>query len=88
MPQVSLQVTQEESTTTQAAQQRMRKAYIPELGGYSDIPVYSRYALLPGTSFPGPAIIEERESTTIVGPGSHCTIDEQWNLIVEFDAGL
>ena len=34
------------------------------------MPIYERYKLTPGTSFPGPAIVEERESTTIVGGGS------------------
>ena len=60
-----------------------RQAYFPELGGFHMVPVYDRYRLLPGTHFSGPAIVEERESTVIVGPGSHCRIDEQWNLIVD-----
>jgi N-methylhydantoinase A len=53
------------------------------LGGYHDIAVYNRYGLLPGTSFAGPAIVEERESTVIVGPDCRFRIDEQLNLIVE-----
>ena len=85
MPEVRLQVTGIEKTATQAAQKRSRKAYFPELGGYHDVPVYSRYHLLPGTSLSGPAIVEERESTVIVGPDSRCSIDEQWNLIVELE---
>ena len=60
-----------------------RKAYFPELGGYSAIPVYDRYHLFPGESFSGPAIVEERESTVIVGPDSGFRIDEQWNLMIE-----
>ena len=42
-------------------------------GGVKDfIPftVYDRYKLYPGATFPGPAIIEERESTIIVGEGA------------------
>ncbi|MFT5194020.1 MAG: hypothetical protein ACI85U_001026, partial [Candidatus Promineifilaceae bacterium] len=27
--------------------------------------------------------VEERESTAIIGPGSKCSIDEHYNLIVE-----
>jgi N-methylhydantoinase A len=87
MPEVNLRVERTESTATQAARKGSRKAYIPELGGYSSIPVYSRYNLPPGTNLPGPAIVEERESTIVVGPDCHFTIDEQWNLIVELEPG-
>ena len=82
-PEVSLQVIQAQNPAAQAARKGSRKAYFPEMGGYHDIPVYSRYCLLPGTSLRGPAIVEERESTMIVGPDSRFFIDKQWNLIVE-----
>jgi N-methylhydantoinase A len=82
-PEVRLQVPHTESKTAQAALKGRREAYFPELGGYSTIPVYDRYRLFPGENFSGPAIVEERESTIIVGPDSHFRIDEQWNLIIE-----
>jgi N-methylhydantoinase A len=82
-PRVRLQVTGDEQTVAQTARKGSRKAYFPELGGYHDIPVYNRYGLLPGTSFTGPAIVEERESTVIVGPECRFRIDEQRNLLVE-----
>jgi N-methylhydantoinase A len=82
-PEVHLRVTRNEHLATQAARKGSRKAYFPELGGYRDTEVYDRYSLLPLTSLVGPAIIEERESTVIVGPDSRFRIDEQWNLIVE-----
>ncbi|HEV2580448.1 MAG TPA: hydantoinase/oxoprolinase family protein, partial [Ktedonobacteraceae bacterium] len=84
MPTVRLQLP--EHTADQSARKGSRKAYFPELGGYWDTPVYNRYGLSPGTSFGGPAIVEERESTVIVGPDSRFRIDDQWNLIVEFQA--
>jgi N-methylhydantoinase A len=43
---------------------------------------------LPGVGFSGPAIVEERESTVIVGPDCRFRIDEQLNLIVELQDGL
>jgi N-methylhydantoinase A len=46
-----------------------RPAYFPARGGYAETPVYDRYALEPGTLLEGPAIVEERESTLVVGPG-------------------
>ena len=82
-PQVRLRADADEHSVAQAAHKGSRKAYFPELGGYHDTPVYNRYALLPGTGFDGPAIVEERESTVIVGPDCRFRIDEQLNLIIE-----
>lgn len=47
-----------------------------------DCPVYSRYHLQPGDHFAGPAIIEEMESTTVIGPNSEVRIDERRNICV------
>ncbi len=60
-----------------------RAAYFPETGDYGITAVYDRYLLFPGATFIGPAIVEERESTVIVGPGATCTIDGRHNLIVQ-----
>jgi N-methylhydantoinase A len=64
-----------------------RPAYFPELGGMAATPVFDRYRLGPGMAFEGPAIVEERESTLIVGPGARCHVDDLWNLVVELAAG-
>jgi len=64
-----------------------RLAYFPEHGGYVETPVYDRYALKPGMHFDGPAIVEERESTLIVGVYGHARIDERLNVVVEFADG-
>ena len=60
-----------------------REAYFPEARGYVDTPVYDRYALQPGAAFQGPAIIEERESTTVDGPGATLRVDDRLTLIME-----
>jgi len=60
-----------------------RQAYFPELNGYAEVPVLNRYGMTQGYAFAGPAIVEERESTTVIGPGAQCSIDQQWNLVVE-----
>ncbi|SRR5579884_75573 len=62
----------------------MRRAYFPERGGYTETLVYDRYRLEPGAAFDGPAIVEERESTVIVGPRGHAVVDLQRNLVVTF----
>ena len=55
-----------------------RQAYFGD--GFVEAAVYDRYALVEGDRFAGPAIIEERESTTIVAPGDHVQIDGSLNL--------
>jgi 5-oxoprolinase (ATP-hydrolysing)/N-methylhydantoinase A len=42
--------------------------------------VYDRYHLQPGDHIVGPAIVEERESTTILAPGDALTVDALGNL--------
>jgi N-methylhydantoinase A len=62
-----------------------RRAYFPEARGYVDTPVYDRYALAAGARLTGPAIVEERESTTVLPPGATASVDEYANLIVEVE---
>jgi N-methylhydantoinase A len=63
-----------------------RLAYFPELDGYHPTNVYDRYSLQPGAKLQGPAIVEERESTVVIGPGARAHIDEYLNLVVEMKA--
>jgi N-methylhydantoinase A/oxoprolinase/acetone carboxylase beta subunit len=58
-----------------------RRAWFPETGGWTDTPVYDRYRLAPGRTLAGPAIVEERESTTVLPPGVEATVDAWGNLI-------
>lgn len=60
----------------------VRKAYFSEYNEYVDVKVYDRYKMYPGVEIVGPAIIEERESTTIVVPGARATMDEYGNVVV------
>jgi N-methylhydantoinase A len=59
-----------------------RRAWFDEAGGFVDTPVLSHYALAPGTQVTGPAIVEQRESTVIVGPSATATIDAHRNLVM------
>jgi N-methylhydantoinase A len=65
------------------ARKGTRRAYFPERGGFVETPVFDRYALAPGVTFDGPAIVEERESTLIVGAGGCARVDDSLNVIVE-----
>jgi N-methylhydantoinase A len=60
-----------------------RPAYVPEQGGYVDCAVYGRYALRQGDTVQGPAFIEEREATFVIGAGDTVTVDTLGNLIAE-----
>lgn len=60
-----------------------RLALFSGLDDFVETPVYDRYQLAPGTSLQGPSIIEERESTVIVGPGALVHVDEMSNLHVQ-----
>ena len=60
-----------------------RRAYFPELDGYHSTPVYDRYKLGPGAELRGPAIVEERESTVVIGPNAAARVDDVLNLIAE-----
>jgi N-methylhydantoinase A len=60
-----------------------RRAYFAERGGFVETPVYDRYALTPGMTLKGPAIVEERESTAVIGPGGRARVDAGLALIVE-----
>jgi N-methylhydantoinase A len=63
-----------------------RPAYVPESGGTVDCPVYDRYALAPGDRLSGPALIEERESTCVLGARDVATVDDQLNLVIDIEA--
>jgi 5-oxoprolinase (ATP-hydrolysing) len=49
-------------------------------GRYVETVVFDRYALAHGDRIPGPAIIEERESTTVVAPSDSAEVDAVGNL--------
>jgi N-methylhydantoinase A len=64
-----------------SARKGARPVYFHEAGRYVDCTVYDRFALRAGRPLRGPAVIEEPESTVVVGPGSACTVDGDGNLM-------
>ena len=65
-----------------AARRPDRETYFPEAGGFVTCAVYDRYAIEPGTTVAGPALVQERESTVVVGPAGTARKDELGNLLV------
>ncbi|HOP85464.1 MAG TPA: hypothetical protein PKZ54_03170 [Syntrophorhabdaceae bacterium] len=60
-----------------------RLAYSPIAKDFIPYTVYDRYRLFPEASFRGPAIIEERESTLVVGEDAHVRMDEYGFLWID-----
>lgn len=60
-----------------------REAYSPLARAFVTHTVYDRYSLFPGAQFQGPAIIEEKESTLIVGEDAQVSTDDYGFLWVE-----
>ena len=60
-----------------------REACFSGAAGYVECPVYDRYLLTAGCRVPGPAIVEEEESTAIIRPGDSATVDRWLNLVIE-----
>jgi N-methylhydantoinase A len=77
----------ETGAATAPTAKKHRAAYFPEPGGYVETPVYDRYRLDPGVRFVGPVIVEERESTTVIGPGALISVDAHRNLVAEPASG-
>ena len=69
------------------ARKGSRLAFFPETNGYVETAIYDRYALEPGMRFNGPAIVEERESTLIVGARGRARVDDKLNVVVELSDG-
>jgi N-methylhydantoinase A/oxoprolinase/acetone carboxylase beta subunit len=67
----------------EAALKGQRSAYSGRSNAYVEHAVYDRYRLHAGASVNGPAIIEERESTTIVDCGGRVRVDDHGTLIID-----
>lgn len=67
------------------------KGHRPAIFEASDSPivaaVYDRYALVAGNTVNGPAIIEEREATTVLLPGDVATVDDLGQLRILVKGG-
>lgn len=68
-------------TGINGARKRRRDAYVD--GAFVEHAVYDRAKLPVSETIAGPAIIEESESTTLVGPDATFRVDAVGNLLVE-----
>jgi N-methylhydantoinase A len=59
-----------------------RDVYLGEGHGFAACPVYWRPSLEPGDRFPGPAVIEQMDSTTVLLPGQEACVDHYMSLLI------
>lgn len=59
-----------------------RKARLSRREGYVEVPVYQRDQMAPGVGIEGPAIVEQRDTTTLLPAGYSSTSDGYGNLII------
>ena len=63
-----------------------RDIYVHERGHTVNAPIYDHYALAIGERIHGPAIVEQRESTVVVGDHVTAYVDQTGNLIMDLHA--
>ncbi len=64
-----------------AAQRGTRRIYVD--GDYAEAPFYARLALPAGAVIPGPAILEQPDTTIFIDPGLAGSVDRFGNVILE-----
>jgi N-methylhydantoinase A/oxoprolinase/acetone carboxylase beta subunit len=72
-----------EGQSIETAIKGQRPAYSPIAKDFIPYTVYDRYQLFPGARFQGPAIIEEKESTMIVGEDALVRVDDYGFLWID-----
>jgi N-methylhydantoinase A len=82
-PSIEIKYAGTQDKTDREALKGKRKAYFPEQRQFIECPVYERYRVISGTTLKGPVILEERESTTIVGVDTEVHIDDRLNIVIE-----
>jgi N-methylhydantoinase A len=65
------------------ARKGRRPVWSEERRAFVDADVWDRYRLVSGARIAGPAVVEERESSALIGPGGTGVIDGHGNLVVD-----
>ncbi|WP_019548900.1 hydantoinase/oxoprolinase family protein [Streptomyces sulphureus] len=60
----------------------VRDVHLPELGGFTPVPVHNRELMRPGNRLEGPAVVEQMDTTTVLLPGDLLTVDAHSNLVI------
>ncbi|APG94028.1 N-methylhydantoinase A (plasmid) [Sinorhizobium americanum] len=76
------QVTRPHEAEVADARKGSRQVYFQEIGSFTETLVYDHYKLPVQQAITGPAIVEQRESTAVVGPGGIFHADASGNLVI------
>ena len=63
-----------------------RSIYLDTESGFRTVPIYDGNQLRPGQKLKGPALIEERNTTILVGPGDRLEVDASDNFLIDVAA--
>ena len=69
------------------AQRNLRQVYFPESGGAVATAIHDRATMSTEETFTGPAVVEEPESTMVIGPGGRFRLSASGNLIIDLPEG-
>ncbi|MED0736066.1 hydantoinase/oxoprolinase family protein [Aneurinibacillus thermoaerophilus] len=61
-----------------------RDVYFEESGGFVEATIYNRSLLPVGSTFQGPAIVEQMDSTVVIPPGFTAEVDPYKNLLLTY----
>jgi N-methylhydantoinase A len=84
VPELKLAGVGEDAGSAERARKGSRPVYVGPWGRFAEVPVYDRYALRGGAELAGPCIIEEPDSTAVVGPDVTVQVDAYLNLVATF----
>jgi N-methylhydantoinase A len=85
LPRPPLEPASERSVGTTAPFANEQRRVFFRDSGWIETPVYERSGLTSGQTASGPAIIEEREATTVVPPGVTLRVDSFLNLVLTLE---
>ena len=71
-----------EVTCAQPAPRGARAVYLGAETGFQSAPIYDGRALRPGQAIEGPALVEERNTTVLLGPGDRLEVDPSNNFSI------
>ena len=82
VPRPSRRQVPEGGPSAQAGLKAERDARMPGHDGRAPTAIYDRYRLKANNRFPGPAIVEEIDSTTLIPHGCTVNVDNYGNLVI------
>ncbi len=78
----SLKEVKRGSASAEQAVRTERNVYFAEAGGFVRCPIYDRYELAWENTLSGPAIVEDKDATTVIHPGYQAKVGRYGNLIL------